>query len=163
MEGVKGEKGVLDPAPSGFSWEGLVALTRPEYYKVRADLPTKIELKVGVRVWAWVWISSVGLQDINTTYWPTLSRSPPSQLNPPSQPSHPSPSPPLLISLLVPLRFDTVPCPTPVSWGKSSPAKSSKSTLSSATGCRCGMGGWTRRGCSGAWDPTKMRPDNPQL
>ena len=48
MEGIKGEKGVVDPAPVGFSWNGLVALSRPEYYKVRADLPTKIELKVSV-------------------------------------------------------------------------------------------------------------------
>lgn len=49
MEGREGARGVRDPAPKGFSWDGLEALAHPQYYKVRSDLPAKVELKVRYR------------------------------------------------------------------------------------------------------------------
>ena len=49
MEGKVGGRGVRDPAPKGFSWDNLEALTHPQYYKVRSDLPVKVELKVRYR------------------------------------------------------------------------------------------------------------------
>jgi len=128
----KAGNGNLDPAPPGFSWEGIQALARPAYYKVlhrlwsapparslthvpdptpravhkvRADLPAKIELKVRYRPLP----ASLSLHSLTPFSPPPLSP-----------------------------RCATGRCPPPAWWGRSSRAKSWKCTRSWATGCRYG-------------------------